>query len=57
MIDMRSLEVMYQQWIQGNDAYVRRWVDFVELAAREYATTGDQIMKELQKCTWFRKGE
>ena len=53
---MRSLEIMYQQWMQGNDAYVHRWIDFVELASRECEITSDQVLKELQKCTWFKQG-
>jgi hypothetical protein len=47
---------MYQQWIQGVEDYAHHWIDFVEMAAREHSTTADQIMKELQKCVWFRKG-
>lgn len=57
MIDRRQLEIMYQQWVQENDRYVERWIDFVEMVARDHYTTADQIMKELQKCYWFRKGE
>ena len=57
MIDRRQLEIMYQQWIQGVEDYAHHWIDFVEMAAREYSTTADQIMKELQKCVWFRKGD
>jgi hypothetical protein len=57
MINLRQLEIMYQQWLQENDRYIERWIDFVEMAARDNATTADQIMKELQKCYWFRKGE
>jgi len=57
MIDRRQLEIMYQQWIQGVEDYAHHWIDFVEMAARDQSTTADQIMKELQKCVWFRKGD
>lgn len=56
MIDRRQLEIMYQQWIQGVEDYAHHWIDFVEMAAREHSTTADQVMKELQKCVWFKKG-
>ena len=56
MIDRRQLEIMYQQWIQGVEDYAHHWIDFVEMAARDQSTTADQVMKELQKCVWFRKG-
>jgi hypothetical protein len=55
MLNLIQLELMYQQWIQGNDEYTVRWVDFVELAAREMNTTQDEIMRELQKTYWFKK--
>jgi hypothetical protein len=55
VIDRRQLEIMYQQWCQGMNDYTHRWLDFVEMAARVNGTTADQIMKELQKCYWFKK--
>jgi hypothetical protein len=48
---------MYQQWHQGMNDYAQHWIDFVEMAARVNGTTADQIMKELQKCIWFKKGD
>lgn len=57
MIDRRQLEIMYQQWIQGVEDYTHHWIDFVEMAARDQSTTADQVMKELQKCIWFKKGD
>ena len=48
---------MYQQWIQGVEDYAHHWIDFVEMAAKEYSTTADQVMKELQKCVWFKQGD
>ena len=57
MVDQHQLEQMYQQWIQGMNDYAYRWIDFVEMAAKVNGTTADQIMRELQKCTWFIKGD
>jgi hypothetical protein len=57
MIDRRQLEIMYQQWSQGMADYTHRWLDFVEMAARVHGTTDDQIMRELQKCYWFKQGD
>lgn len=57
MLDSRSLQHMYQAWMQGNDQYVRDWYNFVEFAARQCNTTGDTVMRELQKYSWFRWGE
>jgi hypothetical protein len=48
---------MYQQWMQGMNDYAHRWLDFVEMAARANDTTADEIMRELQKCYWFNKGD
>lgn len=55
-MDRRFLEIMYQQWIQGMNDYAHHWLDFVEMAACVNGTTADQVMKELQKCSWFVRG-
>ena len=52
-----ELHKMYQAWQQGNDNYIRDWYNFVEHAARWNNTSGDVIMKELQKYYWFKKGD
>jgi hypothetical protein len=52
-----ELQRMYQAWMQGNQNYIRDWANFVECAARWNNTTGDVIMRELQKYHWFEKGE
>lgn len=57
MVDRRQLEIMYQQWIQGMNDYAHHWIDFVEMAAQVNGTTADQIMRELQKCYWFKRGD
>jgi hypothetical protein len=49
----RLLEIMYQQWQQGNDNYVYDWIRFVELASREFKKPEDEIIRELQKQRWF----
>lgn len=48
---------MYQQWQQGNQEYIQRWADFVELVARETKQSQDEVMRELQKTYWFHWGE
>ena len=52
-----ELHRMYQAWQQGNEHYIRDWADFVECAARWNNTSGDVIMRELQKYYWFKRGE
>ena len=52
-----EVQKMYQAWMQGNQNYVRDWSNFVEWAAKWNNTTGDVIMRELQKYSWFEKGE
>jgi hypothetical protein len=50
----QHLQSMYQQWQQDNDQFIEDWLTFVELAAREYRTNEDIIIRELQKYSWFR---
>ena len=52
-----ELQRMYQAWMQGNEHYIRDWANFVEWAAKWNNTTGDVVMKELQKYYWFKKGD
>ena len=56
-MDTRTLQHMYQAWMQGQENYVRDWYDFVEWAAKMNNTTGDAVMRILQTCHWFEKGE
>ena len=51
----RELQHMYQQWCQGNDAYNFRWLDFVEMAARQFQQPESELLRELQKHYWFVK--
>jgi len=51
---MNNLQHMYQAWMQGNENYVQDWAKFVEWAARQNNTTSDNIMRELQKYSWFK---
>jgi hypothetical protein len=55
MMNSNELFKMYQAWQQGNENYVRDWVNFVEWAAKWNQTTCDEIMKELQKHYWFKR--
>jgi hypothetical protein len=52
-----ELQKMYQAWMQGNQNYIRDWSIFVERAAKWNNTTGDVIMRELQKYSWFERGD
>ena len=49
----QHLQIMYQQWQQDNAYFVTDWLTFVELAAREYRTSKDAVIRELQKYSWF----
>lgn len=57
MLNSYQLKQIYDAWCSDNEAYVERWIDFVELIAKEFDTTGDEVMRVLQTCRWFRKGE
>jgi hypothetical protein len=47
------LQLMYQQWCQGNNESQHRWFDFVESSARSLNANPADVMRELQKCDWF----
>ncbi len=51
----RHLLSMYQQWQQGNEDYLYRYMDFAELVARNNNMTVDAVMRELQKYYWFKR--
>lgn len=53
----RDLFHMYQAWLQGNENYIRDWADFVEWAARWHQTSGDEVMRVLQRTHWFKWGD
>lgn len=55
MINSTELQKLYQAWQQGNDHYVEDWSYFVEWAARSLGTSGDAVLRELQKHYWFRQ--
>ena len=57
MLSETELRRMYHIWQQGDEYYVYHWIEFVEHAAKQFNTTGDEVMRILQKCYWFRKGE
>ncbi len=50
----QHLHHMYQQWIQGNEDYMFRYMDFAELAARHNNMNVDAVLCELQKYHWFK---
>jgi len=53
-MDERLLLYMYQAWQQGNEYYAEQWVDFVELVASQSIRKQDEIIRELQKYSWFQ---
>jgi len=50
----KHLHNMYQQWCQGNEDYLYRYMDFVEFVARQNHINVDAMMQELQKYNWFK---
>jgi len=48
------LQSMYQQWMQGNEDYMYRYLDFAALAAGHNNMTADAMLWELQKYRWFK---
>ena len=55
MVDKRFLEMMYQQWMQGNDYYASQWLDFAQLAANYNRTNIEEVLEVLNTCQWFKK--
>ena len=55
-MDIRFLQSMYQQWAHGQDA-AARYIDFIEMASKQTGIAQDQLMRELQKCSWFKRGD
>jgi len=53
MIDIRFLQTMYQQWMQGNSNYVSEWMSFIEFAAKHTNASQADILTALQKTYWF----
>ena len=51
----RELQLMYQQWCQGKPDHGFRWLDFVEMAARQFKQPESEVIRELQKHYWFVK--
>jgi hypothetical protein len=52
-----ELQRMYQAWMQGNEHYVRDWYNFIEWAAKWNGTTTEKILKQIEQCHWFKKGD
>ena len=57
MIDLRFLQIIYQQWAQGQSNAAYRYIDFIEMASKQTGVAQDQLMRELQKCYWFKWGD
>ena len=56
-MDIRFLQTMYQQWSDGQSNATARYIDFLEMASKQTGIAQDQLMRELQKCLWFKRGE
>lgn len=54
MFNERWLQTVYQQWMQGQEEYTYRWVEFVQLAARIQAVSIEAAEEELKQCRWFK---
>ena len=52
-MDQQFLQHIYQQWAHGMSNASVRWLDFVGLAARQMGVAHDDMMRELQKYSWF----
>jgi len=50
---VQHLYNMYQQWQQDNEYYIKDWLMFVEMVAKEHSITEDVVIRELQKYSWF----
>ena len=55
MTDLRFLQTVYQQWSDGQSDLASRARDVIELASRITGTPPDQLMRELQRCSWFKR--
>jgi len=51
----RSLHHMYQQWQQGNDNYIERYMDFVSMVARIFNYTTEEVLVLLENTSWFKR--
>jgi hypothetical protein len=49
------LQQMYQQWIQENEAYAKRWLEFVRMAAHFNNLSLEEMQKKLEYYSWFKK--
>jgi hypothetical protein len=50
----KYLHIMYQQWCQGNEDYVYRYLDFAEFVARQHNINVNIAINELKKYHWFK---
>lgn len=54
MIDTRFLQMMYQQWSDGQSMLTNRWLDFIDFAARHTHQSKEEIEQALKKTYWFQ---
>ena len=48
-----NLYEMYCQWRRGFEDYADNWVKFVELVAKDCKISEDEVIRQLQKYSWF----
>lgn len=53
MIDLRQLQIMYQQWCNGQEQVVFLWAEFIEFAAKQTRYNISELESELKKTRWF----
>jgi len=54
MVDLRFLQMMYQQWSDGQSMLTNRWIDFIEFAARHTNKSQEEIEQALKRTNWFQ---
>lgn len=54
MIDLRFLQMMYQQWSDGQSMLTSRWLDFIEFASRHTNQSKEDLEQALKKTYWFQ---
>jgi hypothetical protein len=51
------LQMMFQQWSNGQSDCSNDCTNFVEMAARHNNTTPEKMLEELKKYRWFPKAD
>lgn len=54
MIDLRFLQMMYQQWSDGQTMLANRWIDFIDFAAKHTHRSKEELEEALKRTYWFQ---